>query len=89
MQHSVCTTNHVTSTTVQCETFHDSSRQLNPPNDEKVEDQKSEDSDQDEAFERVCVFLEENDEKQLTISNLVAKMGEYLRDSKSTACGNQ
>ena len=47
------------------------------------------DSDQDEAFERVCVFLEENDEEQLTISDLVAKMGEYLRDSKSTAYGNQ
>ena len=47
------------------------------------------DSDQDEAFERVCVFLEENDEEQLTISDLVAKMGDYLRDSKSTAYGNQ
>ena len=47
------------------------------------------DSDQDEAFERVCVFLEENDEEQLTISDLVAKMGEYLQDSKSTAYGNQ
>ena len=47
------------------------------------------DHDQDEAFEKVCVFLEENDEEQLTISDLVAKMGEYLCDSKSTAYGNQ
>ena len=47
------------------------------------------DSDQDEAFERVCVFLEENDEEQLTISDLVAKMGEYLQGSKSMAYGNQ
>ena len=30
------------------------------------------DSDQDEACERVCVFLEENDEEQLTVSDLVA-----------------
>jgi len=43
------------------------------------------DSDQDEACERVCVFLEENDEEQLTISDLVAKMG----GSKSIAYGNQ
>ena len=47
------------------------------------------DSDQDEAFESVCEFLEENDEEQLTISDLVTKMGEYLRGSKSTAYGNQ
>lgn len=47
------------------------------------------DSDQDEAFERVCVFLEENDEEQLTISDLVAKMEEYLQGSKSMAYGNQ
>ena len=44
---------------------------------------------QDEAFKRVCVFLEENDEEQLTISDLVAKMGEYLWGSKSMAYGNQ
>jgi len=37
----------------------------------------------------MCAFLEENDEEQLTISDLVAKMGEYLRGSKSTAYGNQ
>ena len=47
------------------------------------------DSDQDEAFEKVCAFLEENDEEQLTISDLVAKMGEYLCGSKSAAYGNQ
>jgi len=53
MWQTVCTTGHVTSTTVQCETFQDSSCQLNPPNDEKVKRPK--DSDQDEAFERVCI----------------------------------
>ncbi len=47
------------------------------------------DSDQDEAFESVCEFLEESDEEQLTISDLVTKMGEYLRGSKYTAYGNQ
>lgn len=47
------------------------------------------DCDQEEAFEKVCSFLEENDEEQLTISDLVAKMGEYLCDSKSAAYGNQ
>jgi len=37
-----------------------------------------------------CIFLEENDEEQLMISDLVAKMGEYLlRGRKSTAYGNQ
>jgi len=41
MWQTVCTTSHVTSTTIQYETFQDSSRQLNPPNDEKVEDQKT------------------------------------------------
>ena len=47
------------------------------------------DSDQDEAFKSVCEFLQEKDEEQLTISDLVTKMGEYLRGSKSTAYGNQ
>ena len=50
------------------------------------------DSDQDEAFEKVCTFLEENDEEQLTISDLAAKMGECgLSSSKSAATpyGNQ
>ena len=50
------------------------------------------DSDQDEAFEKVCTFLEENDEEQLTISDLAAKMSECgLSSSKSAATpyGNQ
>ena len=34
------------------------------------------DSDQGEAFESVSEFQEENDEEQLTISDLVTKMGE-------------
>lgn len=37
----------------------------------------------------MCVFLEENDEEQLTILNLVTKMEEYLHGSKSTMYGNQ
>ena len=32
---------HVTSTSIQCVTFQDSSRQLNPPNNKKVEDEKT------------------------------------------------
>ena len=47
------------------------------------------DSNQDKAYESVFEFLEENDEEQLTISDLVTKMGEYLRGSKSTAYRNQ
>uniref|UniRef100_UPI00358E1706 uncharacterized protein n=1 Tax=Myxine glutinosa TaxID=7769 RepID=UPI00358E1706 len=47
------------------------------------------DCDQEKAFEKVCTFLNENDEEQLTISDLVAKMGEYLTDCKSVAYGNQ
>ncbi|KAI3379074.1 hypothetical protein SNEBB_002215 [Seison nebaliae] len=50
------------------------------------------DSDQVEAFEQVCAFLEENDEEQLTISDLAAKMGECLLSSSKSAAtpyGNQ
>ena len=40
-QQAVFTTSHVASTSVQCVIFQDNSRQLNPPNDEKVEDQRT------------------------------------------------
>ena len=45
--------------------------------------------DQDEAFDKVCLFFEENDEEQLTISDLDSKMDDYLQDSKSVAYGKQ
>ena len=83
-QQTVFTTSHVVSTSIQCGIFQDNSCQLNPPNDEKVEDQRK-----DEAFESVCEFLEENNEEQLTISGLVTKMGEYVRGSKSMVYGDQ
>uniref|UniRef100_UPI00358EB1D5 peptidyl-tRNA hydrolase 2, mitochondrial isoform X1 n=1 Tax=Myxine glutinosa TaxID=7769 RepID=UPI00358EB1D5 len=47
------------------------------------------DSDQNEAFDKVCSFLEDNDEEQLTITDLVARMEQYLGDSESNAYGNQ
>ena len=47
------------------------------------------DCDQEKAFEKVCTFLNEIDDEQLTISDLVAKRGEYLNDCKSVAYENQ
>ena len=47
------------------------------------------DCDQEEVFEKVCTFLKENDQEQLTTSDLVAKIGEYLSDCKSVVYGNQ
>lgn len=46
-------------------------------------------SDQEQAFLRMCYYLEENDEEQLTITHLASKMGEYLENTDSTPYGNQ
>ena len=45
--------------------------------------------DQQQAFLRVCAYLEENDEEQLTISDLACKMRHYLLDEDSVPYGNQ
>ena len=45
--------------------------------------------DQDQAFSRVCTYFEENDEEQLTISDLCNKMKQFLHGSESSAYGNQ
>ena len=47
------------------------------------------DQEQEEAFEKVCTFLDENYEEQFKISDLTTKMTEYLCDSRSSAYGNQ
>ena len=47
------------------------------------------DSDQDQAFIRMCSFFEEYDEEQLTISCLANKMKEYLKEQDSVAYGHQ
>ena len=39
----------------------------------------------EEAFSKVCAFLEENDEEQFTVSDLSDKMGEFLREMASDA----
>ena len=55
---------------------------LNPPKKKrKVGHPK--DADQEEAFLRVCEYLESNDEEQLTITNLINKMEEFLLDKDS------
>ena len=41
---------------------------------------KPKNTDQDQAFRRMCAYLEENDNEQLTMSNLVDKMHEYTLD---------
>ena len=45
--------------------------------------------DQRQAFVAVCEYLESNDEEQITISELVSKMGEYLLDDDSVPYGSQ
>jgi len=47
------------------------------------------DYDQEQAFIRMCSFLEENDEEQLTVGDLSKKMAEYLVQPDSVAYGNQ
>ena len=47
------------------------------------------DTDQEEAFIRMCAFFEDNDEEQLSITDLANKMEEYLHESESGAYGNQ
>ena len=37
----------------------------------------------------MCLLFDENDEEQLTISDFVSKIDDYLRDSKSVAYGKQ
>jgi len=41
------------------------------------------------AFLKVCDYFEENDDEQMTISDLVRKMGEYLLDEGSIPYGSQ
>jgi hypothetical protein len=47
------------------------------------------DEDQRQAFQRVCEYLKSNDEEQITISELVSKMGEYLLVEDSEPYGSQ
>ena len=47
------------------------------------------DTDQEQAFLRMCNYFEENDEEQLTVTDLACKMKEYLQDTNSAPYGNQ
>lgn len=47
------------------------------------------DEDQEEAFERMCKYLEINDEEQLTVSFLQKKMKGFLMHEDSDPYGNQ
>ena len=50
---------------------------------------RPQDSDQEQAFIRLCSFLEEYDEEQLTLDDLTKKMAEYLVQPDAMAYGNQ
>ncbi len=39
------------------------------------------DTDQEQAFLRMCTYFEENDEEQLSVADLACKMKEYLQDT--------
>lgn len=45
--------------------------------------------DQEQAFSKMCAYLEANDEEQLTVSDLQSKMKEYLCEVDSLPFGNQ
>ncbi|XP_073423248.1 uncharacterized protein [Dendrobates tinctorius] len=45
--------------------------------------------DQEQAFLRMCAFLEDNDEEQLTVTDLAKKMTEYLLEGDSAAYSNR
>ena len=47
------------------------------------------DTDQEQAFLRMCTYYEENDEEQLSVTDLACKMKEYLQDTDSAPYGNQ
>ena len=47
------------------------------------------DEDQEQAFMKVCAYLEDNDEEQLTILHLREQMKEYLKNTESVPFGNQ
>jgi hypothetical protein len=48
------------------------------------------DTDQEEALFRMCAFFEDNDEEQLSITDLANKIEEYLHESAECgAYGNQ
>ena len=45
--------------------------------------------DQEQAFLRMCVFFEDNDEEQLTVTDLAKKMTEYLVEGDSAIYSNK
>jgi len=47
------------------------------------------DTNQEQAFIRMCSFFEENDEEQLTVTDLEEKMTEYMTEPESVGYGNQ
>ena len=47
------------------------------------------DTDQEQAFLRMCTYYEENDEEQFSVTDLACKMKEYLQDTDSAPYGNQ
>ena len=47
------------------------------------------DQEKEEAFSKMCSYLEDNDEEQLTISDLRDKMQEFLINEDTVSYGNQ
>lgn len=61
---------------------------ISPESNKKKKVGRPTNTDQEQAFQRVCAFFEDNDEEQLTVTDLTNKMKEYLHDSESSAYGN-
>ena len=59
-----------------------------PPPNKRKKPGRPKDTDQEQAFERMCLFFEENDEEGFTISQLSEKMKGYLQDQISMSYGN-
>ena len=62
---------------------------LTQPDPKRRKSGRPKDEDQEQAFSRMCAYLEMNDEEQLTVSDLRCKMKEYLSMADSLPYGNQ
>ena len=62
---------------------------LTEPDPKRRRSGRPKDEDQEQAFSKMCAYLEMNDEEQLTVSGLGCKMKEYLSMAESLPYGNQ
>ena len=59
------------------------------PNEKRRKSGRPKDEDQEQAFSKMCSYLEANDEEPLTVSALGEKMKQYLCGEDSHQYGNQ